>query len=854
MPDLTGQTIGRYRILEKLGEGGMALVYKAHDTRLERQVAIKIIRREVFSPLVLERVLKRFEREAKALARLSHPNIVHVHDYGKYRGAPYLVMEYLPGGVLKTLSGASDRLSWQEAARLLLPIAEALDYAHSQNVIHRDVKPSNILLTGRGQPMLSDFGIARILEDEQTQGLTASGTGVGTPEYMAPEQWTGKACPQSDLYSLGVVFYELVTGRKPYTADTPAALMLKQINDPLPPPRQFAPDLPEGVEQVILKALAKKPDERYPSMQEFASALEAQLSASAGEKPTPPAWWKRKQPKISPPKETPASPLEPLENQQKPAARPPALEVPAEPVVPAAAGLQIRPAAPERPLGMPAVPVSPAPQKARPLTDTRMGKKSAGDFQETTHDGIPPNPPGRKQANLSWWQRWGAWLGVAGAVLALLVLVTLFGLWTRGYIGPRPFVSPVPTRAPMPTETHVPTLTPVPTQAPRPTDTIIPTPTLGIGSTWTRPADGMVMVYVPAGDFIIGSPEGIGESDEHPQHTVYLDAYWIDQTEVTNLMYEKCVIAGGCQVPSSSGSTTRSSYYGNSQYADYPVIYADWNKAQSYCKWAGARLPTEAEWEKAARGTDGRTYPWGNDAPTCSLANFGACIGDTDKVGSHPSGASTYSVLDMAGGVWEWVNDWYGETYYRDSPQSNPQGPSSGTYRLLRGGALSGDVSGVRSALRSVNLPTVAGSGVGFRCSRGIFPTEEQAPMTSFTPTQEFTISPTIVSTPITYLPPPSNLAVLLTLGKMYGKDLCKIDITWDYSQIENIKFSLEIGRGSSVGVLQEVDTKLNGHYYVNATTVGKGQNVYVTVTAYLIISGDRIYSEPIKSGNITCQ
>ena len=192
-------------------------------------------------------------------------------------GAPYLVMEYLPGGVLKTLTGASDRLGWQEAARLLLPIAEALDYAHSQNVIHRDVKPSNILLTGRGQPMLSDFGIAKILEEEQTQGLTVSGTGMGTPEYMAPEQWTGRACPQSDLYSLGVVFYELVTGRKPYTADTPAALMLKQINDPLPPPRQFALDLPEQVEKVLLKALAKKPDERYSSMQEFVSALEFRI-------------------------------------------------------------------------------------------------------------------------------------------------------------------------------------------------------------------------------------------------------------------------------------------------------------------------------------------------------------------------------------------------------------------------------------------------------------------------------------------------------------------------------------------------------------------------------------------------
>ena len=158
MPDLTGQSLGRYHILELLGEGGMAVVYKAYDTRLEREVAIKLIRREVFSPLVLERVLQRFEREAKALAKLSHPNIVHIHDYGKYRGAPYLVMEYLPGGILRSKPGAPssrgvpERMGWQAAAKLLLPIAEALDYAHSLNVIHRDVKPSNILLTGRAHP------------------------------------------------------------------------------------------------------------------------------------------------------------------------------------------------------------------------------------------------------------------------------------------------------------------------------------------------------------------------------------------------------------------------------------------------------------------------------------------------------------------------------------------------------------------------------------------------------------------------------------------------------------------------------------------------------------------------------
>ena len=241
MSNLIGQSLGRYHILEQLGEGGMATVYKAYDTRLETDVAVKVIRTENLTLGTMERALKRFEREAKALARLTHPNIVKVTDYGEYEGKPYLVMEYLPGGTLKERLGKP--MPWQEAVRMLIPIAEALDFAHSQNMIHRDVKPSNILLTQRGQPMLTDFGIAKILDLEETQDLTGTGMGIGTPEYMAPEQWTGKTSMLSDQYALGVVFYEMLTGRKPYTADTPAAILLKQATEPLPRPSQYARDV-----------------------------------------------------------------------------------------------------------------------------------------------------------------------------------------------------------------------------------------------------------------------------------------------------------------------------------------------------------------------------------------------------------------------------------------------------------------------------------------------------------------------------------------------------------------------------------------------------------------------------------
>jgi len=281
MTYLIGQSLGRYHILEQLGEGGMAIVYKAYDTRLERHVAVKVIRRDAIRPGNYERFIKRFEREAKALAQLSHPNIVKVLDYGEQEGLPYLVMEYLPGGTLKQqissrmAPGLSARAGWQKAAGMLAPIARALQYAHGQKIVHRDVKPANILLTQSGEPMLSDFGIAKLLEAEETIELTGTGVSVGTPEYMAPEQGLGKAVDhRADIYALGVVFYEMVTGRKPYQADTPMAIMLKKATEPFPRPTQFVRNLPESIERVMIKALARDLRNRYQDAGALALAFE----------------------------------------------------------------------------------------------------------------------------------------------------------------------------------------------------------------------------------------------------------------------------------------------------------------------------------------------------------------------------------------------------------------------------------------------------------------------------------------------------------------------------------------------------------------------------------------------------
>jgi tRNA A-37 threonylcarbamoyl transferase component Bud32 len=276
MINLIGQSLGRYHIVEQLGEGGMASVFKAYDTALERFVAVKVIRTDKGQDTAF---LHRFQREAKALARLDHPFILKVLDYGEQDGMPYLVMPFVPGGTLKEQMGRP--MAAARAAGLLAPIARALEYAHAQNIIHRDIKPANILISPSGAPLLSDFGIAKMLDQEEnaTQ-LTGTGVGIGTPDYMAPEQWMGKADPRTDVYSLGVVFYEMLTGRKPYTADTPAAVLLKHVQDPLPPPRSFAPNLPLEAEQALYKALAKKPEDRYQEVGAFAAALEVLASGT----------------------------------------------------------------------------------------------------------------------------------------------------------------------------------------------------------------------------------------------------------------------------------------------------------------------------------------------------------------------------------------------------------------------------------------------------------------------------------------------------------------------------------------------------------------------------------------------
>jgi eukaryotic-like serine/threonine-protein kinase len=284
--------LGRYRLQRRIGKGGMGEVWLADDPRLHRQVAIKTL---PFHTQGDSEFLQRFEGEARAAAALNHPHILPVHDYGEQplaegQAITYIVMPYVEGGTLadrvKQLAAEQRAMPLDDAIDYLSQAAEAIDYAHEQSVMHRDIKPSNMLLRKGKWLLLADFGIARILSDQQH--LTQAGVGVGTPEYMAPEQAQGKPEAASDNYSLAVIAYQLFTGQLPFHADTPYATTIQHMTTPPPPPRQINPNIPPAVEQVLLQGLAKDPAQRPPTARAFVTALKQAASArmAAMEAPT----------------------------------------------------------------------------------------------------------------------------------------------------------------------------------------------------------------------------------------------------------------------------------------------------------------------------------------------------------------------------------------------------------------------------------------------------------------------------------------------------------------------------------------------------------------------------------------
>ena len=267
-----GNYLGQYKLVQYLGYGAMARVYKAFHTELRRYAAVKVLHPHFSSD---PDFLLQFKAEAQNLARLRHPNIVQVYDASVAGNYPYLVMEFIDGITLKFLieeySEKRVRIPLIRTLRTIYSVGLALAYAHQRNIIHRDVKPSNIMIEESGRVVLADFGLAKLTTRRSD---TETGTIKGTPAYMAPEQALGRASnPRSEIYSLGVIFYELLTGRQPYSDENPLAIAMKHVSDPLIPPRAVVPEIPEEVEKIVIRAMIKNPNERYSTAKDFLQDL-----------------------------------------------------------------------------------------------------------------------------------------------------------------------------------------------------------------------------------------------------------------------------------------------------------------------------------------------------------------------------------------------------------------------------------------------------------------------------------------------------------------------------------------------------------------------------------------------------
>ncbi len=668
------ERLGKYKILELVGRGATAEVYRACEVALDREVALKVLRPALVPDVT---IFERFLLEARVAARLLHPYIATVFDTGEADGRFYIAMRYVDGRSLDRIIREDGPLPPAEVLKLARQMGSALYFAHDRGFLHRDVKPANIIRSTQGDYILTDFGLARAM---MSTGLTShTGAILGTPAYVAPEVWLNEPVgPAVDQYSLACVLYEALMGRVLFEGPTPPAVMTAHI---LKGPGSLE-GLPPAMVDPIRHALHQKPAERFPDLRAFVLALEG------GSIPIP---------SIDPAPAPSPSPA--------PAAKP-------SPV------LSVAPS------------VSPTQPILPPPTD-QLG-----------------TAPKQKSASFHW-PVWATILLALGGLVALLGCGLAFVFWDDIFYHPptqQALMTPViitppdldPTRTPrspvvITPETNIIVLPTVasngsspPTKPPAaPTDSPIASPEppalqscTDVGQTTIAATDGATMLCVPAGDFLMGSDSSEAWENESPVHNVYLDAFWIDKTEVTNAMYARCVAAGVCREPYQFSSKTRDSYFNHSDYANYPVIFIDMNDAQDYCNWVGGRLPTEAEWEKAARGTDGRTYPWGNSNLDRNHTNYNENEGDTTAVGSYPSGASPYGALDMLGNVWEWTSDWLSDDYYSLSPRSNPAGPASGEYIVWRGGSFGSVARVVRVSNRYGGSINYRKDSLGFRCVR----------------------------------------------------------------------------------------------------------------------------------------
>lgn len=630
-----GQVLNRhYRIDSVLGKGGQATIFKGVDLLIQETIAIK-----QFHQRGDEKSLERFKREARHQMKLSHPNIVGTRAIIEEDDEYFIVMEYVDGtdlGHLLSVSEELPRLPLDQIHSIFVEVLDALGYAHSHGVIHRDIKPSNVMLTQDYRVKLADFGMARQLHDQQ---LTVAGQVLGTPAYTAPEILQGASTldPRCDIYSAGVALYETLCGTTPFLNEgevlSPFELLGRHMfMEPEAPTSRGIP-ISEDLDQVVMKSIAKDPELRFASCAAFKDALVEALSEHTS------VW------------NAPVVSADKRNNHDT--------------------TIVLRPDFSE---GVPRVPQNDVSWQAtehqvdaipRFLQNQTVVEQPIPIDEDEQHPTVVIE--GAQGADLRFTDggeiRYGRKRRRSPIPIAFVLIVGVFvlglGLW---FLARKQHMTPSLPDA---------------RQARRQTTNRAKT-----GGVYPQQVPNVPMVFIPGGTFLQGLNRGSPTGGFSPQRRVYLAGFWIDQFEVTVRQYRTCVSAGECTEPQGVPLSTLP--------GERPVSGVTWEQADIFCKWAGKKLPTEAQWEKAARGTDGRTYPWGDKPPACSYANHCNCSANPQLVGRtiRSLGKSKYGAYDMSGNVWEWTRDCFSLRAYSLTKRTNPfYNRSNCSSRVLRGGS-----------------------------------------------------------------------------------------------------------------------------------------------------------------------
>jgi eukaryotic-like serine/threonine-protein kinase len=653
----------KYRIEEKIGQGGMGKVYRATHIHMDHTVAVKVLHSQLSSD---ETALERFRREARAAAQLHHPNAVAVTDFGVTVNdrVAYLVMDFLEGGDLREKIDKQKRLDYQETYSIVQQICSALEAAHSNGIIHRDLKPDNIWLCksegGQERVKVLDFGLAKVKSTTEMIKLTQQGMILGTPHYMSPEQCSGEELdPRSDVYSLGIIIYEMLTGQVPFQAPTPVAVVIKHAVEKPNPPRSLRGDIPWELEEVVMRALEKRCEDRQDSAAELARQFERalyragiEIKAIDGSMHSPllaDRSSSSKTQKLAQPYQTTelvgvagaASARAPEEFQTyastiitRRVSEHSAMQMPAGSAL----------AAPGRATGEP----PPGTSSDKPFSTEQWffpDHPVFGDFFELL----------KKNRKIV--------IRIAAAATALIALAAVALMLSRNKAS-------------------------TPIDAPK---VVVP--------------PGMVLVK--GEKFFMGSNDLRGYANSKPAHPMTVGNFFLDVNEVTNEEYYQFVGRTGLPAPP---------HWKNGRFKPgtekLPVINVSWLDAKAYASWAQKRLPTEAEWEYAARGMGNKIHPWGDDwdPRDANLKESGR--GNPVEVGSYPNGQSWCKVNDLVGNVAEWVGDpsWH--------PYPGSMGGADPGLRIFRGGSYTNSKDELLMTNRWYASPAQKSPEIGFRCAK----------------------------------------------------------------------------------------------------------------------------------------